>query len=297
MRNLAFLLLVVFCIGSCRLPNFEAKSVTINGLGSLQSLGNKQFTENELALLLKETDKLPQVNEQDARVMLQIFNLNTRRFFNASQNPVFPEAAGFRDIAKYLKLVMDYEQLREPVEEAMWRESKRMLMQEIDFRNLQGNTGEFVGQFISVYAKAFTQTVETDKNRENLLEDKENKTLFLTRILTLKVFEEKAEQIVNNGQANNEEAVIVKQFLENIKTYNEAMPNDEKILDRSGRLVEPNAPTTSAGERAALNNLALGTIDYKNKPQAEEASRQVGNIVRPTAETIELKVKTSFIPR
>ena len=290
----------MFALSGCQFigESFKPKPVNIDGLGSLQSLQDRELNRKNLSKLLKATSQLKRVNQTDAQAMLNIFKKNISHFFDASQNAVTDNTnAESQDVEYYLELIMDYEQFKNPIEEIAWQESRRRLLQKIDFLNPKSNAGSVVGQFLSVYAKAFTQASGTNKNKETILEDKENVTNFQTKVLTLRVFEEKAYEKVNNSQSDKEEKNIAKQFIENIKIYNEAMPADEKILDTSGRLIDPNAPTINGGQRAALNSLALGSIDYENKPQAEEASRQVGNIVRPTANEIRYEVKTSYIPR
>jgi uncharacterized protein YxeA len=296
MRNLLILFLMLASI-SCQFPSFQAKPVTIDGLGSLSSIKDKQLSEDEFNKLLKSTSKIKRVNEEDAKTLFEIFKLNTPRFSNASQNIEADEIiAGNQDVERYLKLIMDYEQTRKSVEEIVWREAKRILAQRVDFLNPKSNAGGSVGQFMKAYLKAFSQTLETNKDKETIINDKEGSLSYRTNILTLKVFEEKAQQTINQNQANREEKKEAEQFLQDIKTYNEAMPADEKILDANGGLVDPNAPTTNGGQRINMNRLAQGGINYHNDIKAEEASRRIGDIVQPTADTIQLRIKGGYKP-
>jgi predicted metal-dependent hydrolase len=299
MRNLALLLLLLFfsSIIGCQFPDSKAKPVSINGLGSLALINNKKLSSEDYNKLLKEISKLKRVNEQDAQAMLEIFKQNTPFFSNTSHNTISDEKiADSRDIEHYLKLIMDYEQLRKPVEEIIYQEAKRMLMQRVDFLNPKNNAGSFVGQCMKAYLKAFSQTLETNKDKERMLDEQEGRTKDLINFLALETFEEKAQETVSNNQANKKEKETAKQFLENVEIYNESLPVNKKILDANGRLIEPDAQTTNGGQRVAMNSLAQGAIDYNNKPQAEEASRRIGNLVRPTAAEIRNEIKGAYKP-
>ena len=130
------------------------------------------------------------------------------------------------------------------------------------------------------------------------LEKKEAKLRDSINFIALKSFEQSAYRTLTNKDASLESKQKAAKFLEDIKIYNQAMPADEKILDANGKLVDPFAPTTNGGQRNNLVNLAQGDVitKYKKTPGTEEASRRIGDIVRPTAETIELKVKGSYQP-
>jgi hypothetical protein len=277
---------------SCQFPKFEAKPVIIDGFGSLQSIKNKELSNEEFNKLLKTTSGLKRVGEEDAQSMLEILKQNAPSFSNASQNTAAEDGIiGNREVKHYLKLIMNNGNLQKPVEEIVWKEAKRMLTERADLLKPKSNAGDFAGQFMKAYLAAFAQILETNKDRETIFEEKKGSLSYRTNILTLKVFEEKSQQTINQNQANREERKKAEQFLQDIKTYNEAMPADEKILDANGSLVDPNAPTTSGGQRINMNRLAQGGINYHNDIKAEEASRRIGDIVQPTAEAIELIIK------
>jgi hypothetical protein len=145
-------------------------------------------------------------------------------------------------------------------------------------------------------AKSGTKGTNVEIEKSNL-EDEEAKLKDAVNMSTLKAYEQSAFITLNDKTASPETKLKAKQFLEDIKIYNEAMPINKKILDANGRIVDPSAPATNGGQRVAMNSLAQGAIDYNNKPKAEEASRRIGNLVRSTAKEIQAEINTSYLPR
>jgi hypothetical protein len=145
-------------------------------------------------------------------------------------------------------------------------------------------------------AKSGTTGTYADIEKGNL-ENKESKLNVVISRSTLKAYEQAAYTTLNDKNSSSDAKSKAAQFIQDIKSYNEALPDNEKVLDGSGKLVDPNAPATSGGQRINMNRLAQGGINYHNDIKAEEASRRIGDIVQPTAETIQSKVKTSYIPR
>lgn len=285
-------------IGSCRFPNFGAKPIEIQGLGSLLSLKQKQLRDEEFGKLVIGISKHNRVNREDANSLLEIFKRNTPQFSNACINTTNNENyVDIGDVGNYLKLTMDYEQLRKPLEDAVMQESMRIIKAKIDFLNPESNGGNFVGYFWNAYIYAYreTQAKNDGKNSKDLSEQEERELEFKANVMALQIFQEEAQRIIDDANSSREQKVKAESFLRDIEIYNEAMPANGKILDTNGELF--NTDTAADKQLFNINRLAGGGIDDKTNPKAEVASRQVGDIVRPTAEAIELKVKTSFIPR
>ena len=300
MKKLVLITLMCISVSCNQIKEWnKPKPVKIDGLGSLSMIKNKDLSENEFNKLLKTTSKLNYVREEDADAMFEIFKQNILQFYEISKVQLKSnEKADYNDVKMYLQLIIIYEKLRQPVEETVWQKSKQILKEEANFANPKSNTATSVGNFISLYFSAFQETIINEKNVKELLEKKKGEILDKINFVSLQIFEEKAKEIIENSEAGKEQQTKAAKFLEDIKIYNQAMPADEKILDANGKLVDPFAPTTNGGQRNNLVNLAQGDVitKYKKTPGTEEASRRIGDIVRPTAETIELKVKGSYQP-
>jgi len=84
MKLKLIILLATFIFGGCQqLTNLTTpKPVTIDGLGSLQSLKDKQLDKEQLTKIVKTIVKQKRVNLEDALAMLNIYQRQTDSFLS-----------------------------------------------------------------------------------------------------------------------------------------------------------------------------------------------------------------------
>jgi len=84
MKLKLIILLATFIFGGCQqLTNLTTpKPVTIDGLGSLVSLKDKQLDKEQLTKIVKTIVKQKRVNLEDALAMLNIYQRQSNDFFS-----------------------------------------------------------------------------------------------------------------------------------------------------------------------------------------------------------------------
>jgi hypothetical protein len=115
MKIILFLISILL-IGSCNLPKFEVKSVTIDGLGSLSSIKDKQLNGKQLLETVKAVNQNSRVNDEDARAMLEIYKRQTDDFMIASRRKINDkDVLTSYEIESYLACILKHEDLRSAV--------------------------------------------------------------------------------------------------------------------------------------------------------------------------------------
>ena len=296
---ISVLLTVIFSLCGCQYIGelFNPKPVFIDGLGSLHSLENKHLNDKQLLKVIKTVNERNRVSEEDAQKMLYIFKENIEDFTLASQLAVkAKDVISSQDVISYLELILAFEQFREPIQKLISDESKRILIKRINLSEPEKNNGNIVGQFQQTYTTAYIEVVINDKENSNrLINDFEDITNANNQLLALQIIEQTSHEIINNSEINKEQRAIAQMFSEDIKTYNESLPADEKILDSNGRLIDTSSAT--ATQKNTMLLLSQGSIENETNVEARKAGGRVGDIVRPMADAIEAKIKTSYIPK
>ena len=291
MRKLTItLLFLAFTFSGCRFisQSFEPKPVNIDGLGSLQSLQDKQLTDEEFSKVIKTLGKENRVNEKDAYAMLRMFHRHIRYLFDASQLSLESEKnVGSKDVKQFLRLIFVYKEMNEPIREAIMNESRRIIEETVNFTNPENNVGSSVGRFQQIYVEASID----NKNKESI-----NDFVMVmnsdNQLMVLHAVEQAAYEKISKLSINDEQKSIVQAFIDDIRIYNDSLPANAKILDSNGRLKDTR--TADIDSLRAMIRLSQGGIEDKTKPEAERASGKVGDIVRPTADAIEAKIKGAY---
>ena len=128
----------------------------------------------------------------------------------------------------------------------------------------------------------------TDQAKGKILE-RDMELTTSVQLSSLKAYEQSAFETVNDANVNLEVKQTATEFIKNIRIYNDSLPANAKILDSNGRLKDTR--TADIDSLRAMIRLSQGGIEDKTKPEAERASGKVGDIVRPTANAIEAKIK------
>jgi hypothetical protein len=280
---------IVFCLlllnGGCPINDLtKPKPVEIDGLGSLQANSQKSLKEEELTKIVETVVKQKRVGDEDARAMLEIYKRQMEYFVRAS---AFAEKSENHlekhDVEEYLGLILQHENLRE---EARRVTEERIIdalagwisFDESDEKGMSGAAASLAAAYHNAYNEAVA------KDDKQLREENFGKTHAANNASVVAAFERAARQFLGGQrQASPKQKENAEKFVEALEIYNESLPENEKILDRNGRLIDLSA--ANALQKARMTDIFGKIARADSDPNAtalDKALNLLNNRMKPT---------------
>jgi hypothetical protein len=231
--KLLFLLLILMVSVSCQSQSSKNNS-SLSGLDKidfLQTLKDKNLDGKELIKTIKEVNKYGQVSKSDAEIMVSIYSNHKKEFLIASNiSNQSEELFTADDVSKFLGLILKHRELIDDV-----RQITRQIASE--------NDEKIAKNLIVIYIAAKTNALETLNNSEQTdiaPQDTVNRLKRTNTMALVQTFELSAYKRVSGQEtATPEQLERSKKFLSALKIYNNQLKEDEKILNKEGRLTNP----------------------------------------------------------
>lgn len=291
MRNLILILTTIAFLG-CQIPKTKTNPVQINGFGFLTDISKRKIENKELVEIVKTLARNESVNDEDAEATLEIYKNRIDYFIERSGVAETSDEAGNTSIRKYLSLMLQHENLRAKVSDITSQSVYRQAVETFEGKIEDGQVNTVpAGNLVANYLTAFHQTVAKD-NRE-IFNKEIGRQLNAGRINILRAYEQISVEIKENKRrASTESQTNAKLFLDNLKIYDEQLPNEEKILTANGRLISIDGTSETIKNRL-LQLMSGGAADsgLKNKSAARQAANNVYKQISLTILDLSVTVK------
>lgn len=267
MRFKLTIFVLVILMGGCRQISelTKAKPVEIDGLGLLCEVGKRELKYDELVKVVKTVTKEKFAADEDVRAMFEIYKRQTGEFYDAATIYLRSEKEiDAIDVEKYLTTLLRHENLRAEVQAVTFDESEKQLESKIEFAD---ENSVYFGNNAGTFIKVFTDAYKTAVNDDKVWEEKAHDIYIWKKVILLKAFEAAATAEVSNANSTKEEKDKAGQFLKDLRDFNEQLPDDEKILDANGRLI--NATNAASDRLENFQNAVNGTVNSSMKDPAK----------------------------
>ncbi len=265
--------------------------VEIAGIGALSSLKDRELDEKQLTAVVKTVVEKNAVSEEDAAAAAAIYERQMPRFLDACASSQQTDGVISRaDVESYLALILRHQDLQAKIGAITTDAVVKTIAEKTNFSGEDLAIGP-AGYLQATYYNAYSRT--TAKNDEKSRVEKYVAIGTANMLASLTASERAAQEIVNDKRknVNDPQKKQAAEFLRDLKIYNDALPDKEKILDDGGRLLNFQKASDSQTTRMidiVLNNTA--TIN-ENK---EEVIKAVNRVNKKTFSVYSLLYDDTF---
>ncbi len=274
--KLLFLFLILIANSNCQTQfnNDKSNSIPVVEIDLLKSVNIKTLVPTKLTEIVKFVVKQERVNESDAKILADIFSEHSKLFLDASNRNADSETTlTASDVGSFLTILLEH-----PQSVAIIKQSIKKIILEND----EQTTKTIAMQY--VLAKSKTKKIDTSpQNTEVTMSDVLRK-LKTTNTLTLLQAFELDEYAIATGKkpADPEKKKKAIQFISDLKTYNNELKDDEKILDNDGRSI--NFGEMSEKQINSVENLFRANIETKGKKGLNERMKEMWQTLQNATE-------------